>query len=156
MPNGEPQPSPAAQFRTHRHDVLNELQLIRAYLQMERPAQAVAVVDRLSTWLQSLTTWQISAGAFGEQLMWTAAVCPHVLLDSFTCQIPPVDDVVEQFCRWLKMWNDELSIRGQRGRLCVTVDQSGFRIMCSDEEVVKRIDEWTGAYPDLDFVVNRW
>lgn len=155
MPNGMQQSNPAVQFRAHRHDVLNELQLIRAYLQMERPAQAVAVVDRLSTWLQSLTTWQINAGTFGEQLMWTAAVCPHVLLESFACHKEPDDKAVEQFGKWLLTWNDELSIHGQRGRMRVSVDEHGFHVVCSGEGW-ERFDEWVRIYPALDFVVNRW
>ncbi|MFX4302660.1 Spo0B domain-containing protein [Alicyclobacillus tolerans] len=47
-------------FRGHRHEVLNKLQLIRAYMQMNRLESALEHIDQLSIWLRSLSELQNS------------------------------------------------------------------------------------------------
>ncbi len=66
-------------FRYHRHDVQNALQLIRGYIQLNRPNQAIEVVDGLSSWLHSLTLIS-NLGPEASPWVNAAAQCPHVVL----------------------------------------------------------------------------
>lgn len=70
--------SDALAFREHRHDVLNSLQLIRAYIQVARYSDAIRVIDTTAAWLQSLSQWQTRCKESG--LVWTASRCPHLIL----------------------------------------------------------------------------
>ncbi len=63
-------------FRRHRHDVMNSLQLVKAYIQMEKPDKALHAVNDLANWLQSLSLVQMHSTE--PQLLWTAAQCPRV------------------------------------------------------------------------------
>lgn len=67
-------------FRIHRHDVQNSLQLVRAYLQLDRPERALFAVMDLSNWLTSLSLVQSKFEFAPSQVLWTAAQCPHVRL----------------------------------------------------------------------------
>ncbi|WDL97001.1 Spo0B domain-containing protein [Alicyclobacillus sp. ALC3] len=67
-------------FRIHRHDVQNFLQLVRAYLQLDRPERALTTVMDLSDWLTSLSLVQSRFEFAPSIVLWTAAQCPHVRL----------------------------------------------------------------------------
>ncbi len=67
-------------FRVHRHDVQNFLQLVRAYLQLDRPERALSTVMDLSNWLTSLSLVQSKWEFAPSIVLWTAAQCPHVRL----------------------------------------------------------------------------
>jgi Sensor_kinase_SpoOB-type, alpha-helical domain len=73
--------SSAQSFRLHRHDVLNQLQLIRARIQMGQEEKALIVVDRMAGWLQSLSTWQSVLPEAAHSLLWCMAACSHVLTE---------------------------------------------------------------------------
>lgn len=66
-------------FRLHRHDVQNALQLVRGYIQLNRPNNAIEVVDGLSAWLHSLTLIS-NLGPSASPWISQAAQCPHVVL----------------------------------------------------------------------------
>ncbi|MBX6352894.1 MAG: Spo0B domain-containing protein [Thermoflavifilum sp.] len=96
-------PSPQEAFRRHRHDVLNELQLIRAYIQMGRTGSALQVVDRLAAWLGTLSQWQ-TAFPTQPETMWCASQCPHLRL--VACEGPVGQGDIGRLCEaWL--WLDE-------------------------------------------------
>ncbi|CAM3798254.1 Spo0B domain-containing protein [Alicyclobacillus pomorum] len=63
-------------FRRHRHDVMNSLQLVKAYIQMEKSDKALQAVNDLADWLKSLSLVQMRSTE--PQLLWTAAQCPRV------------------------------------------------------------------------------
>lgn len=65
-------------FRAHRHEVLNGLQMVKAYLQMGRGEDAHAWVNRLAAWLHSLSLWQARLEAEDHEVLWTVARCPRV------------------------------------------------------------------------------
>lgn len=65
-----------ASFRAHRHDVLNQLQLVRAYVQLNRPEQALRSVDALAGWLTSIGHVQNTTQ--DPRLVWMVAKTPHV------------------------------------------------------------------------------
>ena len=68
-------------LRTHRHDVLNALQLIRAYIQLQRPDAAVKVIDRTATWLQSFALWQSKIRTpHPEELLLVTSMCSRIWL----------------------------------------------------------------------------
>lgn len=69
-------------FRHHRHDVVNALQVIRAYIQLGRSDKAIQSVDELAAWMRSLAVWQECVKAEDEELVWNAAVCPNLQLVS--------------------------------------------------------------------------
>jgi len=79
---GDTQQDLLGAFRHHRHDVVNSLQVIRAYIQMGRSEKAVQSVDELAAWLRSLAVWQACVGTQDEELVWNAAVCPNLQLVS--------------------------------------------------------------------------
>jgi hypothetical protein len=74
--------SPVLRFRKHRHDILNQLQLIRAYVQIGRQPDAIRIVDETARWLQSLTMWQTYCTENAERLVFAASNCPHLFLAS--------------------------------------------------------------------------
>lgn len=67
-------------FRHHRHDVMNFLQVVRAYVQLGRTEGAIEAVDRLAEWLKSLSLWQSKVQQEDACLVWHAATCPQVWL----------------------------------------------------------------------------
>jgi hypothetical protein len=90
-------------FRHHRHDVLNGLQLIRGYVQLNRPDDAIRTIDRLAQWIQSLSVVQSLADGHSP---WFSAACqsPHVRLTQ--CSLPhmerPEDDLLAEIWAWLE------------------------------------------------------
>lgn len=71
---------PTGAFRIHRHDVLNSLQLVRAYIQLDRVDRALSAVTDLSAWLQSLSLAQAVFAESAESLLWTASACSRARL----------------------------------------------------------------------------
>lgn len=67
-------------YRRHRHDVMNGLQVVRGYIQLNRPSDAIDAVDRLAAWLKSLTSIQQLVGAYGGWLS-VASETPQVIVD---------------------------------------------------------------------------
>ncbi|MCL6453168.1 MAG: Spo0B domain-containing protein [Alicyclobacillus sp.] len=67
-----------AALRKHRHDVLNELQLIKGNLQLNRVDRAMRVVNRCAEWLASVSELQASVPEAWQPLVWTAVGCPHL------------------------------------------------------------------------------
>jgi hypothetical protein len=63
-------------LRRHRHDVLNGLQLVKAYLQLGKAEQSLSAVNRLADWLQSISG--IQSRGHAPELVRTAMECPHV------------------------------------------------------------------------------
>ncbi|MCL6548749.1 MAG: Spo0B domain-containing protein [Alicyclobacillus sp.] len=102
-------------FRIHRHDVLNGLQLIRGYIQLDRPAQAIASIDRLTAWLHSLGVWHAQVEQCGAHLLWTAARCPYVHLTE-VIRPPAWTDALRAGTAEVWSWlNDVASRHGSAG-----------------------------------------
>lgn len=108
-------------FRKHRHDVMNGLQLVKAYIQLNKSDEAVAAVNRLADWFQSLALVQASWQATWPELLWTAAQCPHLRITKVSPGIPasPEDAAAMSDClHWLE---DAVSMAGLR-TLQIAVD----------------------------------
>lgn len=65
-------------FRKHRHDVLNYMQLFKAYVQLGQPERALASVDQCANWLGSLSSLQTATTPLFDPLFWAATCCPHL------------------------------------------------------------------------------
>ncbi len=99
-------------FRKHRHDILNQLQLIRAYIQIGRMPDAIRIVDATAVWLQSLTVWQTRCKGVAERLVWIASNCPHVILRSIDEIIVWNEDIVSEIEQALLSLEEDASDRG--------------------------------------------
>ncbi|GEO25818.1 hypothetical protein AAC03nite_16030 [Alicyclobacillus acidoterrestris] len=142
----------AISFRRHRHDVLNELQLIRGYLQLGKPERALAVVDRTATWLQSLTRWQ-SLGDVGKKLVWEAATCPHLQLRQLHVDGDLSDGVLEPFCAWLHKLNDYAAEQGVHLELDGQLHPRGAEIRGYVEAPFALDETMASSFPQIAFTV---
>ncbi|MDQ0188328.1 Spo0B domain-containing protein [Alicyclobacillus cycloheptanicus] len=118
-PRGE---EAAAAFRVHRHDVLNYLQLVRAYIQMNRPERALEAVTELTLWLQSLSAAQSAFETIAPPLLWTAAACSHVRLGRAEAAVrwtPVLCELVSSVWRWA---DEAAAAAGLRGAVLDLVD----------------------------------
>ncbi len=68
-------------LRMHRHDMLNGLQLVSGYLQLDKPERALQSLERMANWLRTVS-WIQAATESTEWTAWFQAshVTPHVLL----------------------------------------------------------------------------
>lgn len=137
-------------FRRHRHDVLNELQLVRGYLQMGRQEEAVRVIDRTASWLQSLTYWQVIDSRFGEQLMWAASVCPNLQLSDIHLNSPS-ETVVESLVSWLHSANEVLETSGGRLSVSVHLSNNSGNIALTPRPDDALVSNWHDTYSNLRF-----
>lgn len=111
-------------FRKHRHDVLNFLQLIRAYEQMGKSQKSIQLVDDLAKWLQSLTLWQIHFEKQHAQLIWQAANCPKVILTEVTSEIQLSIEMADHLGQALLWLNDYMTMeQGYTGYLSIHQDE---------------------------------
>lgn len=143
-------------FRRHRHDILNELQLVRAYTQMEQYDKAIAVTDRVALWLQSLSTWQRIFEDSGRDVVFWAGACPNVLLSDATATAVPSEDVATELIEWLQMFQQTLATAGRRCVLRMVVTGSKCNIHLSGESLGSLDDElerWR-VYRTLVFVLD--
>lgn len=65
-------------IREHRHELINVLQIVRAYVQLGKPVQALNHLDDLADWLQSLTICQSGLGLSGESVLFQSARYPRL------------------------------------------------------------------------------
>lgn len=70
--------SPWSAFQSHRHDIQNYLQLIKAYLQLQKPDRVSIAIDECSDWLAALSALQNSLSETEYELFWTAVSCSHL------------------------------------------------------------------------------
>lgn len=99
-------------FRKHRHDVINGLQMVRAYIQLNRPERALAAMDDVSNWLASLSLWTtISADSYAN-LTWIAAICPRILLCATPNAMLLQNHQAASLARMLPEWDEAASILG--------------------------------------------
>lgn len=137
-----------AALRVHRHEILNGLQLVRAYIQLERPERALSAISDLSQWLQSLSLAQSAFEADAPELLWLAAECSRVRIATVEDGVHWTESAVTllaDFWRWLHEQAGavgagpfRLEIRGGeavnrasvRLRLCVTVRSSADQTLC--------------------------
>ncbi|WAH38975.1 Spo0B domain-containing protein [Alicyclobacillus dauci] len=140
----------ATSFRRHRHDVLNELQLVRGYLQMNQPEKAVRVVDRTAEWLQSLTRWQVSLDGVGEELMWVACMCPNVVLNAIKATEVPSPQILHSMKRWLSDVQVFLAEHGLRLHISVRVDTHIY-IRIAENDLPVSYADWENDYLGLQF-----
>lgn len=152
MFDGESIEAQSAAFRRHRHDVLNELQVLRAYLQMGQPDRAIGIVDRTAEWLQSLTRWQTDGGEHGVHLMWSAATCPNICL----CSIAIVDKfspgVAKELQDWLNMSNEQLAQSGIRMQIALRVEEACCVVRVLTQEALQFVQVWDEKFAILRFV----
>lgn len=110
--------SPEAAFRRHRHDVLNQLQLIRARVQMGQGDRALLVLDRTALWLQSLGTWQSHLPVHAHSLLWRMAECSHVLTEGIIAKPESfTPDVVHSLQEIFKSVEENANLRGDYPRV---------------------------------------
>ncbi|WAH44266.1 Spo0B domain-containing protein [Alicyclobacillus fastidiosus] len=140
-------------FRRHRHDVLNELQLIRGYLQLGQMERALGVVDRTAGWLQSLTNWQTSSDSVGEWLMWEAATCPNLLLQKINVTGEPGAEFLTRFAAWLRRVNDGAAQQGVRLEISVTLAEASACVRGRSGQPFVVDTDWLKAFPMIAFDV---
>jgi hypothetical protein len=92
------------QFRRHRHDVMNALQLVKAYVQLGKSEAAVQAVDDVAEWLHSLSAVQTAQD--DGQLLWTAATCPRLRLSGLEAVNGLPMDVETELCSCLQLIDD--------------------------------------------------
>ncbi|MFB5191115.1 Spo0B domain-containing protein [Alicyclobacillus fastidiosus] len=143
----------ASAFRRHRHDVLNELQLIRGYLQLGQMERALGVVDRTAGWLQSLTNWQTSSASVGERLMWEAATCPNLLLRQIRFAGEPGAELLTQFAAWLHGLNDGAAQQGIHLEISVTLTEETVRASGHSRQPFVEDGDWQKTFPMIAFDV---
>jgi hypothetical protein len=68
-------------FRKHRHDVMNSLQLVKSYTQIQKPEAALRWLDHLAEWLQMISRCQVQLRGRVETVIWQLAQSPHIRLD---------------------------------------------------------------------------
>lgn len=142
-------------FRHHRHDVLNELQLVRAYLQMDKPDKALSIVDRAATWLQSLSRWHDISGENGRLLLLSAAVCPSVVLMSMSVEQQPLSSTVDDLRNWMVEAQTSLAQVGHRVDIRLHLDTTECRIYLKGSEVNElrtQMNNWQ-SFESLRFIL---
>jgi hypothetical protein len=135
------QNSSAAAFRAHRHDVLNALQLIRAYIQLNRPNDALRAVDNLATWLQSIGNLQNQLGDEHEDVLWLFVRCPHVHIRHMA-RFPDLCESALSELRALWYWLEEQCSNQGFRRVEVEVHhaaEEGLEILL---DVTEEMDSW--------------
>lgn len=135
----------ASLFRQHRHDVLNELQLVRGYVQLGYLDKAMNVMDRAAVWLQSLTKWQQVFENGHENVLFSAAVCPNILLADFQAITAPTDLMALELIEWLQMTQETLAILGEHVGVRMVVDGAVCQIQLpnvADDVFVQAFQRW--------------
>lgn len=138
------------EFRQHRHDVLNQLQIVRALIQMNRAERAIAVIDRLAEWLQSLGRVQQALVPGAEPLVWTLARCPHVVVDEVRIEEAPDQATL---ARWTSFFTDleqKGASDGHERRVKLLFGSQSLRVELAADDL--EIQEWQERYPQIRFV----
>jgi hypothetical protein len=148
-------------FRKHRHDVLNGLQLVKAYMQLNKPVEAMDALDRLSNWLRSLSV--IQAQCMDSNLLWAAAQCPHICVEDV--QLSPLTgpflkEVMECLV-WLDACANEQGVRRMSVRLGETgasyaLNQGQVRKISVQLDATEETMAWWNNRPTGDFGVHKW
>jgi hypothetical protein len=110
-------------LRRHRHDVLNGLQLVKAYLQLGKSDQALGALDRLAEWLQSIA--RIQAKGHVPELVRAAMECPHVRVQSLPEPDGLAPSQVAELCQLLTL-SEQFAVQYNQSMLAIRV-QSGVR-----------------------------
>ena len=127
--------SPWSAFQSHRHDIQNFLQLIKAYLQLGKPDRANMAVDECSDWLASLSTLQNVLSEAEEELFWTAVSCPHLRISIRDVRTSLPRNVL---CKSL-LWLDERTV--EQNRKYITVEISVCQQVEESEQGSGRVGE---------------
>ncbi|WP_062308743.1 Spo0B domain-containing protein [Alicyclobacillus sendaiensis] len=149
MPQGLEHGTVLEAFRRHRHDVLNELQIIRALIQMNRSERAMAAIDRLAEWLQSLGRVQQAVFSSAEPLVWVLAGCPHVVVADIVVEHAPEGDAVEQWMAFLTELEAQLATEGRSLRVKLRIGATTLRVEWDAPEL--GMADWRDRYPQVDF-----
>ncbi|ACV58826.1 Spo0B domain-containing protein [Alicyclobacillus acidocaldarius] len=136
-------------FRRHRHDVLNQLQIVRALIQMNRADRAIAAIDRLAEWLQSLGRVQQAVLPSAELMVWTLASCPHVVVADILVEEAPGDDSVEQWTSFLTELEERLALDGRQLRIKLIVNAKTLRVEWDAHDL--EVTDWPARYPRISF-----
>jgi hypothetical protein len=143
-----------AAFRRHRHDVLNELQLIRAYLQLGQTERAQSVLDRTAAWLQSLTKWNANLGPSGESLVWNASICPNIHLgNTLAYEGTPDPEIIQGISEWVTQANEMVSQNGIRIHIHIRIETDKAIVRLADHvtELESFLPTWQAHFPMLEF-----
>ncbi|WP_041695250.1 Spo0B domain-containing protein [Alicyclobacillus acidocaldarius] len=136
-------------FRRHRHDVLNQLQIIRALIQMNRADRAIAAMDRLAEWLQSLGRVQQAVGSSAELVVWTLAACPHVVVDDILVEEAPDGDTVVQWISFLTELEERLALGGRSLRMKLRVSSNALWVAWDARDL--EVADWEERYVRIHF-----
>lgn len=152
----------AQAFRRHRHDVLNELQLIRANIQLNRPARAIELVDRTAQWLQSLAVWQNVLTDPEADLLWIAASCPRIVLREVLEGVLIEGTIASSLRDLLPQADDAASQSGSRLELVIGPAENSvarvrleIRVTGDADQFSASTAEWRHTYSNvIDLVVQ--
>jgi len=135
-------------FRIHRHDVLNHLQLVQAYIQLQRLDEAMLSVSALAGWLNSISLWQ-QIDVLAQIMVPVAAVTSHVHLKEHH-RLPHVlgvwNEELPNAWKWLDDWIKTQQIKYVNVIITGSViDSSETPIICMLIEATERIKvAWQG------------
>ncbi|MCL6445361.1 MAG: Spo0B domain-containing protein [Alicyclobacillus sp.] len=139
-------------FRKHRHDVLNELQVVRGYLQLQRTEAALKVLDRIAGWFQSLTALQLALDVQNHpehaELVWCAAGLPHVQFRGASDDWLAGDAKVPDLCRCWQWLEESAGMAGLSSvPIYITRAPDGSQVICQIERT-EEIARWWETVKD--------
>ncbi|WP_206831031.1 Spo0B domain-containing protein [Alicyclobacillus fructus] len=137
------------EFRRHRHDVLNQLQIVRALIQMNRTDRAIAALDRLAEWLQSLGRVQQVLPRTAEAMLWTLASCPHVWVDDIRVEEPPAEEATAQWASFLSELEEQCALDAKSLRLKLVLAGDTLQVELGDAHL--NVEAWQIRYPRIRF-----
>lgn len=146
-------------LRLHRHDLLNGLQLVSGYLQLNKPERALQSVDRMARWLRTISWIQAVADSAAVDGWFKAShIAPHVLLHerphdvAYTSEL---DDALSHAWRWLEEMAALYGISEMRLTVVGKTNkgQSGIEMMV---ETGEEEPSWWSSRPDLVLIQWTW
>lgn len=148
-------------FRKHRHDVMNGLQLVKAYMQLNKPVEAMSALDRLANWLRSLSV--IQAQSMDSNLLWAAAQCPHLCIEGvqLSALTAPLLQELVACLGCLDACANEQGIRRMSIRLgeiedSVDANQGMVRKISVEIDETEETMAWWNNKPSGDIGVHNW
>lgn len=136
--------SPWVAFQSHRHDLQNYLQLVKAYLQLGRPEKAMTAVDECAEWLGSLSRLQSRLTSHEQDVFWTAVACPHLRIDIEQFLSHRETESLCASLKWLEQLAVEHNIKYIRTAIALEQSEAGVAASQHPEKEVWQIevDSW--------------
>lgn len=149
----------SALLRLHRHDLLNGLQLVTGYLQLNKPERALRSVDRMAAWLRSIS-WihAVTEDTAYDGWFKVSHTAPHVLLQERPSDLTytrTIDESLSSAWQWLE---EICALHGimEMGLVVVgktMLGQPGANVIVENDE---EVPEWWDSRPQLERIEWTW